>query len=53
MPNSAYFTMDDLRYEIYHKTQVKVINGHELAEPEPKSCPQNQSGDEVQLIDKI
>ena len=46
-PNSAYFTMDDLGYEIYHKTKVKISNYQELAEQEPKSCPQNQSGDEV------
>ena len=46
-PNSAYFIMDDLGYEIYHKTKVKVSNYQGLAEREPKSCPQNQSGDEV------
>ena len=46
-PNSAYFTIDDLGYEIYHKTKVKVSNYQELAEREPKSCPQNQSGDAV------
>ena len=45
--NSAYFTINDLGYEIYHKTKVKVSNFQELAEREPKSCPQNQSGDEV------
>ena len=43
-PNSAYFTMDDHGYEIYHKTKVRVSN---YQEQEPKSCPQNQSGDEV------
>ena len=46
-PNSAYLTIGDLGYEIYHKTKVKVSNYKELAEREPKSCPQNQSGDEV------
>ena len=48
-PNSAYFTMDDLGYEIYHQTKVKVSNYQGLAEREPKSCPQNQSGNEVLL----
>ena len=39
--------MDDIGYEIYHKTKVKVSNYQELTEREPKSCPQNQSADEV------
>ena len=49
--------MDDLRYEIYHKTKVKVSNYQELAEQEPNHVHKTKVGTKFyepkQQIDKI